>query len=759
MVYFLKNVLLFKKLLIILVIILNPSNSFGEKLNIKKIIINGEQRLSETYILNFLPDLPNTELNNEILNKFTKDLYNTGLFSKIILNVNETILQINVEEYPIINEIFFSGNDLIDNEALNEIILIKTRDVFNENELNDSIENIKTEYQKIGRYLAEVTVKKIEIDEGRVNLNFDINEGAILVVKNINFKGNKSFSASELKSIISTKEDAWYKIFGSNKFIPERLEYDKEKLKEFYNRRGYIDFNVILARGDLLPDFSGFNLNFIINEGQRYTLNKTYISTSLIDKNKSKILLKQLDLEKGEFYDSRAVEETTKFLINYFENDGFSFVRVIPSFKKNKDLVDVTFNITEGEEKYINKIIIVGNTRTNDSVIRRELTFLEGDPFNKAKLNSSIKSIKRLGYFESVEYSLDDTNLYNSLNITIKVKEMNTGSVSFGVGYSSLNDTSMSFGLNERNFLGEGKKLRLQADLSSRKSTYSLGMTEPYFLDRHLSLFGNVFDQESENSKGDIKSNSTGFDFGVGFQSNEISQRFKYQLTKSETTTSSASTAASVTGEEGVEIMTSSFSYSLSEDTRDSFFNPTSGYNWRFQNTIAGIGGDANFFKSVFNYKSFIPIDYGDYILGLKSGAGFITSFDDKITSSNRFFLGGKTLRGFDRDGVGPRDTGNNQAIGGNNFYNLSFEMKSDKLMPEDTGLNWFVFSDIGSIWGTDYETGVKGYDDKAPRITNGFGLSMATPVGPLEMIWGFPVQSKNYDIEENFQFSIGTSF
>ena len=691
MIYFLKNVLLLKKLLIILVMILNPSISFGEQLNIKKIIINGEQRLSETYILNFLPDLPNTELNNEILNKFTKDLYNTGLFSKIILNVNDTILQINVEEYPIINEIFFSGNDLIDSEALNQTILIKTRDVFNETELNDSIENIKTEYQKIGRYLAEVTVKKIEIDEGRVNLYFNINEGAILVVKNINFKGNKSFSASELKSNISTKEDAWYKIFGSNKFIPERLEYDKEKLKEFYNRRGYIDFDVVVARGDLLPDFSGFNLNFIINEGQRYTLNKIYISSSLIDKNKSKILLKQLDLEEGEFYDSRGVDETTKFLINYFENDGFSFVRVIPSLKKNKDLVDVTFNITEGEEKYINKIIIVGNTRTNDSVIRRELTFLEGDPFNKAKLNSSIKSIRRLGYFEKVEYSLDDSNLYNSLDITIKVKEMNTGSVSFGVGYSSLNDTSMSFGLNERNFLGEGKKLRLQADLSSRKSTYSLGMTEPYFLDRHLSLFGNVFDQESENSKGDIKSNSTGFDFGVGFQSNEISQRFKYQLTKSETTTSSSSTAASVTGEEGVEIMTSSFSHSLSEDTRDSFFNPTSGYNWRFQNTIAGIGGDANFFKSVFNYKSFIPIDYGDYILGLKSGAGFITSFDNKITSSNRFFLGGKTLRGFDSDGIGPRDTGNNQAIGGNNFYNLSFEMKSDKLMPEDTGLNWFV--------------------------------------------------------------------
>ena len=138
---------------------------------------------------------------------------------------------------------------------------------------------------------------------------------------------------------------------------------------------------------------------------------------------------------------------------------------------------------------------------------------------------------------------------------------------------------------------------------------------------------------------------------------------------------------------------------------------------------------------------------------------GFISSIDDKITSSNRFIFGGKTLRGFDSTGIGPRDTGNNQAVGGNNFYNLSFELKSNQFMPEDTGLEWFVFSDIGSLWGTDYKSGVKGYDDKEPRVTNGFGLSMITPVGPLQMIWGFPVQSESYDIEENFQFTIGTSF
>ena len=756
---FFKNFIVTNYLILFLVVFPKITVSFADVIKIEKIIINGEKRLSESFILNYLPNYPNTQFNNEVLNKFTKDLYSSGMFSKINIDVDNQTLKIMVEEYPIINEISFSGNDLLDSETLNKIVSIKPRDVFNENILSDSIDIIKTEYQKIGRYLAQVTIKKTEISEGRVNLNFEISEGSLLVVKNINFEGNKNFSDNELKANISTREDAWYKIFGSNKFIPERLEYDKDKLKEFYNRRGYIDFNVLIARGDLLPDLSGFNLNFVINEGQKYTIDKLSIQSELLDDKKKKFLLKKLYLKKGDYYDSKAVEESTKFLIDFFESDGFNFIKVVPSIKKNKNLIDLMFNITEGDEKYINKITIIGNTRTNDSVIRRELSLLEGDSFNKVKLNSSISSIKRLGYFETVNYKLQDSNVLNALDIIIEVKEMNTGSVSFGVGYSSLNDTSITFGLKERNFLGEGKKLRLEANLSEKKNTYSLGMTEPYFLDRHLSLFGDVFDQESENSKGDVKSESTGISFGVGFKSNQISQRFKYKYNTSESTTSSTSTAASITGEEGVEIVTSSVTHSFSQDTRDSFFNPTKGYNWLFENTFAGVGGDSNFYKSVFKLKSYYPVDYGDYIFGLKSGVGFIRSIDDKITSSNRFFLGGRTIRGFDNAGIGPRDTGNNQAVGGNSFYNLSFEMKSDKLMPEDTGLKWFVFSDIGSIWGTDYESGVQGHDDKEPRITNGFGLSMSTPVGPLEMVWGFPVKSKSYDIEENFQFSIGTSF
>ena len=743
---------------ILLIFFINFSFSYADPLTVKKIIVIGEKRLSKSFILNFLPAYPNTKFNDEVLNQFTKDLYNTGLFSDVNLEIKKDILQIIVIEFPIINEVFFTGNDLLDNEQLNDIVMISPRDTLNLDKINEAVDKIRTEYQKIGRYLAEVKPQKVKLGEGRVNLNFVINEGSLLTVKNINFVGNQNFSNNELKSIISTKEDAWYKLFGSNKFVPERLEYDRKKLKEFYNQRGYIDFKVVIARGDLLPDISGFNLNFIVKEGKRYTVNDLVIESSLINDNKKKILLKEIYLKKEEFFNSRALDESIKFLVDEFELLGFNFIRVFPKIKKDKNLVNILFFIKEGSEKYINKIKIIGNTRTNDNVIRRELSLLEGDPFNKSKLTTSISALRRLGYFQSVTYRLDEIDS-NLIDIILDVKETNTGSVSFGVGYSSLNNTSFSFGLNEKNFLGEGKKVRLQADLSEKKSTYNIGVTEPYFLDRHLSLYGDIFNQETENTKGDIKSSSSGFGFGIGFTNESLTQSFKYKLSTSETTTSSTSTAASETGEEGIEIITSSITHSISKDTRDSYFNPTSGYNWKFSNTVAGIGGDATFYKSILNSRIYYPIDYGDYVFGFKSGAGFITAIDDKITSSNRFFLGGKKLRGFDNGGLGPRDTGNNQAVGGNNFYNFSFELKSNKFMPEDTGLEWLVFSDIGSIWGTDYETNVKGFDDIEPRITSGFGLAMVTPVGPLQMIWGFPVESQDYDIEENFQFSIGTSF
>ncbi len=742
----------------LLLLVICSFNTLAQETNLKinKIIINGEKRLSESFILKYLPDYPDTKFSNEILNNFTKNLYKTDFFETVNIEIDNDVLVINLKEFPIINEISFNGNDLIENDQLLEIVSIKPRDIFNNQNLNIAAERIKTEYQKLGRYLAEIKINKRDLSEGRVNINFEINEGSLLVVKNINFLGNKHFSDAELKSKITTKEYAWYKIFGSNKYLPERLEFDKEKLRNFYNERGYIDFKIISAKGDLLPDISGFNINYILSEGKRYKINNLEFVSS-INKN-DKLLLETISIKKNDYFNSRALEYSKNELVNYFENKGLNFINVESSIEKENNLLNLRFLITEGVPKFINRISIVGNTRTNDDVIRREISLFEGDPFNMIKLKSSISSLNRIGYFKSVNYNLINLDK-NLIDIVINVQETNTGSVTFGVGYSSLNNTSISFGLREKNFLGEGNKVNFEANISEKSTKYQLGYTENYFLNRQLSLSGNIFNQNSENKKGDVKLDRKGIGLGIGYKKEHISQNFKYDLSTSNSTTASNSTANSITGENGIDIITSSITHSIISDTRNSFFNPTSGYRWKFSNTLSGFGGDTSYLKSVVNYGYYLPINYGDYILSFKSGAGFVTGFDDKITSSNRFVLGGGVLRGFDSAGFGPRDTGNGGAVGGNNFYNFSFQIKSDTWLPEDTGLEWILFSDIGSLWGTDYKDGVQGYNDIEPRITNGFGLSMSTPVGPLQMIWGFPAVSQNYDIEENFQFSIGTNF
>ena len=750
--------LLIIKTISILSFFFNISFSFANDFFVKDIIISGERRLSEGFILKYVPKSDDGIFNDQILNSITKNLFMSGYFSDVKITVNKSILEIIVEEFPIINEISFVGNDYLDKDMLTSIVNIKSRDTYNKESLKNAIENIRTAYQKSGRYMAEINIKETDLSDGRVNLIFEIIEGSLLTVQNINFIGNIVFSDNELKSVITTKEDTWYKIFGSNKYVPGRVEFDKEKLYSFYKERGYINFDIKLARGDLLPDFSGFNINFVLEEGARFKINDISIKSNLKDISKRN-LINELSVKSGDYFNTRALDQSSVYINDYYSNFCYSFVKTTHLLNQNKDVVNIVFNVDEGNKTYINKIELIGNTRTTDAVIRRELTFLEGNSFNKLKLTESMKALKRLGYFKSVDYRIDRTNQANSVDIIIKVRETTTGSVSMGIGYSSLNQSSVTFGLNEKNFLGEGLKTKFEVSSSSKKTTYNVGFTEPYYLDKPIALSAGIFNIQSENSKGDIKAKKSGFRMGLGITEHLKSHNLKYSFNQSETTTSVTSTADSITGEEAKNIITSGLTYSLSKNTTDSFFNPTSGYLWNINNTLAGIGGDSKFIKSTAKYKVFFPINYGDYIVGIKSGIGFVSSFDDKVTSSNRFNLSGNTIRGFDNAGIGPRDTGNKAVVGGNNFYNVSFELRSDKFMPEDTGIGWLLFTDIGSLWGTDYETGVQGFDDMEPRITSGLGLSMNTAVGPLQVLWGFPLQSKSYDVEENFQFSIGTTF
>ena len=319
---------------------------------------------------------------------------------------------------------------------------------------------------------------------------FEISEGELVKVNKVNFFGNKIFSSDDLRSVITTKESKFYRIFGSSVFKDENIALDKNLLKKFYYRRGFIDFKVLSYKRELLPDYSGYNINIIINEGSSFSINKILFDNKLSKANKEE-LLKQIHLKTGDIFDERALEESKKKLNIYFESDGYTFITIkheILNKNKKEAKFDIRFLITEAVKSYVRRINISGNTRTLDKVIRRELSLLEGDPFNGQRLRESLNALRRLGYFKTVDVNILKTDAKGVVDIDIKVVEDLTGAFSFGIGYDSVEKTSISIGLIEKNFLGEGIKTRISVNSSSKSTRYNVGVTEPYFLDTLITI-------------------------------------------------------------------------------------------------------------------------------------------------------------------------------------------------------------------------------------------------------------------------------
>ena len=747
-------------LIFVILIILDISVSFSNDYFIKKVEITGNKRIPSSYITNVTNKYINKKITDEEINLITKDLFKSDFFDDIKVKVNNDTLQIEVLETSVINEIYFFGNSFFSDEQLKDFVKINKRDTFSKNKLNEAIESIKLQYSRTGRKFAKIEVSKKELSQSRVNLLFEITEGDLVKVNKINFFGNKVFSNNKLKSIIKTKEKKFYRLFGSSIFKEENIILDKNLLKRFYNRRGFIDFKVLSYKRELLPDYSGYNVNIILKEGNPFVINNILFLDKLSN-IESESILNQVEFKKDDIFDVRALQESKKNINDFFEKAGFTFIKINHEILNKDDKnskIDLKFIISEGVQSYVRRINIAGNTRTLDKVLRRELLILEGDPFNGQKLKDSINALKRLGYFKSVNVDVLKTENPGVVDVEIKVVEDLTGSFSFGIGYDSVEKTSFTIGLEEKNFLGKGLKTRISIQTSDKSTKYNIGITEPYYQDTPLSLSGDIFDQETEIGQKDIE--KQGLDMGLGYKYHDYRNRFGYRYTSSKTITDESFTGTSISGEEGIEIETSLINYSISSNNTDSFFNPTEGIKKSLKMSMAGIGGDSKFLKTEASFKEYIPFNYGDYVFSYGTKLGTISSLDDeKVTSSNRFYFNSNSVRGFDSNGIGPRDNGNDNGVGGNNFYSGQIEVKSRKLIPGDLGIDISIFSDIGSLWDTDYPTNVKGVNDSSPRASAGVAIYWNTAVGPLSFIWGWPIMEENYDKDNNFKFSIGTSF
>ncbi|MBI3441362.1 MAG: outer membrane protein assembly factor BamA [Proteobacteria bacterium] len=728
---------------------------------IKDIKVSGNQRIEVPTILSYIDLQKGDPFDQALLDRALKNLYATGLFADVSLYQRGTDLVVVVSENPLINEIRFEGNKTLKTDDLQSEIQLKPRQVLTRPKVQAALERLQDMYRVSGLFSATIDPKIIKLDQNRVNLVFEISEGTETLISRISFIGNTHYSDDQLKKVIRSREDRWYRFWSSDdKYDPDRLAYDRELLRKYYLEHGYADFRVETAVAELSPNHKDFFVTFSIEEGERYKVGKIDMRTTIPDLD-VELLRKTITFKSGEWYKMSALETTVTKMTTELGNLQFAFVDIQPSVVRNREghTVDIAFNINEGQKTFIENINITGNSRTLDEVVRREMKLVEGDPFNSDKVKKSEQSIKDLGFFDKVEVKPQPGTAPNKTNIDVKVTEKSTGELSIGAGYSTTDGPLADFRIREKNFLGKGQDLSLSSTLAARKTEFDFSFTEPYFLRRDLSagidLFHITQDLLTQSS---YRSRREGGGLRLGYPLSEHwRQSLNYRL-ESDQVYDVQSTASAIIKQQAGSRTTSLAGQTMMYDTRDSKLDPTEGFVGRITTDVAGLGGNAQYGKVRAGGTYYYPVA-DKWIASLLAEAGYAHGWGGEAVRINeRFYIGGDNLRGFADSGIGPRDISSSDALGGNQFWRGSAELDFPTGLPDDLGLRGHAFSDFGSLWTLD-DFGPTIVDVSSVRMSAGMGISWASPIGPVRADLAKPILKEEFDKVQEFRFSFGTRF
>ncbi len=734
---------------------------------LKNVSIEGTHRFEPASVMRNLNISKGQNITPYDLDNITKTLFDTRLFSDVNVGMNNGTLFIKVEENPIVREVYFEGNDKMDDDVLKAEIELKPRTVYTANTAQSDADRLLTLYKRSGRFGASVTPKIIKKDQNRVDVVFEIEEGPKTTIEKISFIGNEKFDSGTLKDVMVTKENAWYRFFAStDTYDPDRLNYDKEMLRRFYLRHGYVDFEVEDAAAELLPDKSGFTLTIRVKEGERYRFAQPEIKVSLpqyAQRANKEELIKLLTFEQGDRFNADLIDSTIEGLTDKFANEGYAFVEVVPEFKKNTEdrTVKVIFRVQEGEKVFVNKINIHGNSRTQDKVIRREFKIKEGDAFNASKLRRSKQKVEDLDYFEKVDFKT--VPVYgdaSKTNVDVSVAEKSTGSFNVGVGWSSYDGMLFETGIVERNILGTGNIVNLNAMLSQKETQYVAGLTNPYFMDlpllAGLELFRTTRDN-SDSSSYSYTSYGVTTRFGWNY-TDALRQTVRYTLRQDDVNDIDSDASTYIREQEG-KTNVSLIGQDISYDKRDSKINPTEGYYLSMGTDFAGVGGDTKFVRITATAVQYFSLT-DDVVLSLRGDGGHIWGVGGKdVRINNRFFLGDYSLRGFEYGGVGARDRATDDALGGNWYATASTELVFPLGLPREIGIKGKTFVDAGVIGKPDgYDRDNMDYSNGV-RVAVGTGILWQSPMGMINLDFSLPVVKESYDKTQVFRLNFGKGF
>ncbi len=737
-----------------------------------KIIITGNIRIDDNTILSLI-DAENIILKKgDYLTSSLKKLYSSGLFSKVDIIYHQNYSEIRIVENPLILEVKIVGNKKIDDDILKNELSSKKGAIFSKPKLENDLKRINEIYIKSGRFLTNIEPKLIQKEQNRVEVVFDIYEGKKAKINKINFIGNKAFSDKELRSELSTKETKWYKFLSSSdSYDSDRIEYDKERLRRFYNSNGYADFTTISAIAQINQQKDKFDINFLVDEGIKYKFGKVKIINQIKNFKKENLLEKQITIKNNKVYDFREIEKTIDNMVNVLNQNSYAFADIEPEIDKDKDKknININFILKETPNIYIRNIITSGNSHTHTKVILRELRIKEGDPYNIIKINRSKQLLQNLNFFEKVEFLTEKVPNSNQVDLIIEITERKTGEMNLGIGYSTVDSLTTNIGIRERNLLGTGRDLSLNLQKSYSGISSEVSYNKPYFLDLPLNAGFDIFNyQLYQRNSLSYDQTTQGFSLRAGYSISEyLYHNISYSLRGEKISNLSSDASLSIKSIEG-KFVTSKISQGFLYDRRDNSINTTSGYYLSLNQEYSGLGGNIKNIKHEGSAAYYKPIVRNDFIFKLSGRFGFIQGINQDVKSNYGFFLGGNNFRGFQYAGIGPRAKAVNSnsfvggnIIGGKNYYTASAELQFPLGLPKEFDIKGILFSDNGTVYGVDLinKENSEVIDDKSIRSSYGLSIAWSSPMGPIRLDFSRIAKKEYYDQSQNFRFSFGTSF
>ncbi len=749
-----------------------PGSAMARTFTIDKVRVEGVRRIERRVVMTVLDVTGGGQIDEKMIDRDLAEIFKLGKFSdvsaEIVQESGASVLVYKVVERPLVRKVELVGNDEIKAEDLNELIQVKTPSIFNPKTVFESVKAIKAAYVEKGHYAATIEHDLQVDDRNEATLSFKISEGKQVLIDAIRFEGNTIFSDKELRKGIQT-EERWIFSFLTDRgaYNEEMLQNDLAIISDMYFNKGYVKVKVKQPDISIVEDGKYLDILIEVSEGDQYTVGSTDVQGDLIAEKKTLMELNQLGT--GSVFNRKVLRESMMAINSYYADRGYAYVNVVPMTEidaVNKK-ISIKYDIEKGNEIYIGRIEIYGNTTTVDKVIRREIALAEGDLFNASDINASRRRINSLGFFEEVSLNTRKGDDAETMDIAVDVKGKPTGNFTLGFGYSSVDKFVAQGSIAQQNFLGRGLNLNASASLGGASSTFKIGILDPYFLDSRISLGFDIYKTEREWDE--YTESKVGGDIKFGFPVSEnVRSFFIYRYEHKDIYDVNPLSTILIKSQEGQSVLSSIFG-SLTRDTTDYRPDPTMGNRSVGSLEFAGIGGTEKFARVLIDHRQFYPAKWGT-VFALHGHMGYIHSVGgEPIPIGERFYLGGiRTIRGFKTRQVGPRvkrttetidpitgqvvsSRSDYEYIGGDKAAYFNFEYVFP--LAREAGVKALVFFDTGNAW----------LENEAffssMRYSVGAGIRWASPMGPLRFEYGYNLKPLDGEKESVFEFSMGSFF